>query len=315
MKTKEDLLIRAAELYYHQGLSQNVIAEILNTSRPTVSRILEEAKTSGIVEIIIHSPIKKNAELSNTLRTTLNLKDAIVISGDYDYDTALQKCSVAAAHFLNSVLENNNTIGIPWGPAIRYLADALEPEEYYNINVVQLVGCLGTGNPSLDGLELAMKISNKLNGTYANIYAPAFVDNEVVYSYLIAEPQIEATLKKAASIDILLTGVGSLYNSTSTLQKAGYLSEEERQSLLSKGVVGHLLARMFNADGEEIDPEGKFVISAPLNSLKTPKWAIGISASEPKAIPTLAAVRAGFLNALIVDETLALKLLELAQNQ
>ena len=84
MNTKEDLLIRTAELYYHQGLSQNTIAEILCTSRPTVSRMLDEARETGIVEIIIHSPVKKNAALSKSLRTALNLKDAIVIAGKYE---------------------------------------------------------------------------------------------------------------------------------------------------------------------------------------------------------------------------------------
>lgn len=311
MKTKEDLLIRAAELYYQQGLSQNAIAEILCTSRPTVSRILDEARELGIVEIIIHSPIKKNAELSKSLRTALNLKDATVISGSFDYDTALQKCSTAAAHFLNSIIENNNTIGISWGPAINYLCDSIEPHEYYNINVVQMVGCLGTGNPSIDGLELAMKISNKLKGTYSNIYAPAFVDNETVYSYLIVEPQIEATLKKALNVDIVLTGIGSLYDRASTLQRSGYLTENERQNLLSKGGVGHLLARIFDANGNEIPIEGKYVISTPLDALRSPKWSIGICASEMKAISVLAAIRAGYINTLISDEALAVKLLKL----
>ncbi len=315
MNTKEDLLIRAAELYYHQGLSQNAIAELLCTSRPTVSRILDEARESGIVEIIIHSPIKKNTELSKSLRKAFNLKDVIVVSGNYEYATALKKCSAAAAHFLNSILDNSNTIGISWGPAINYLSDALEPQEYYNVNVVQLVGCLGTGNPSIDGLELAMKISAKLKGTYSNIYAPAFVDNKTVYDYLIAEPQIKATLKKALNTDIVLTGIGSLYDSTSTLQKAGYLSETERENLLSRGGVGHLLARVFNADGKEIPIEGKHVISAPLDALKIPKWTIGISASEVKAIPVLAAIRSRYINALISDETLAFKLLELNEKR
>ena len=227
-----------------------------------------------------------------------------------NYDTALQKCSVAAAHLLTSILENNNVIGISWGPAINYLCDALESQDYYNVNVVQMVGCLGTGNPGIDGLELAMKISGKLKGAYSNIYAPAFVDDEIVYNYLTAEPQIEATLKKALNTDVVLTGIGSL-DSTSTLLKAGYLSERDGKELLDKGGVGHLLARAFDASGREISVEGKYVISAPLEALRTPNWSVGISASESKAAAALAAVNAGYINTLVVDETMANELLAL----
>jgi deoxyribonucleoside regulator len=315
MKFKEDLLVRAAELYYQQNLSQNTIAEIMGTSRPTVSRLLDEARETGIVKIIINSPIKKNADLSKRLRMEFNLKDAIVISGTYSYDEALQKCGVAASQLLHSVLENNMSIGITWGAPMNYFAANLEPKEYYNVNVIQMVGCLGTGNPHMDGLELAINISKKLNGTYSNIYAPAFVDNEVVHKYLLSEPQIETTLKKALTTDIVITGIGSLYDETSTLQITGYISEEERQILLTKGCVGHMLARMFDIDGNEIPIDNKYVISAPLDCLRVPKWSIGISAYPKKTKPVFTAIKRGYINCLIADESLANALLYFKEHQ
>ena len=77
--------------------------------------------------------------------------------------------------FLSTVLENNMSIGISWGRALEALCDVLEPtdySDYYNVTVVQMVGCLGTGNPRVDGLELALRLSKKVHGTYSNIYAP-----------------------------------------------------------------------------------------------------------------------------------------------
>lgn len=37
MDKKMDLLVRVSELYYEQDLNQSAIADILGTSRPTVS--------------------------------------------------------------------------------------------------------------------------------------------------------------------------------------------------------------------------------------------------------------------------------------
>lgn len=100
------------------------------------------------------------------------------------------------AHFLSTVLDNNQSIGISWGRALDALCNAIKPADYYNVNVVQMVGCLGTGNPRVDGLELALRISKKLGGTYSNIYAPVYVDSELVYSYLVSDRRLKPRSKK-----------------------------------------------------------------------------------------------------------------------
>ena len=65
MSSRTDLLVRISELYYQQNLSQQDISKITGISRPTISRLLDEAKETGVVEIIVHSPINKNPQLSH----------------------------------------------------------------------------------------------------------------------------------------------------------------------------------------------------------------------------------------------------------
>lgn len=50
------LMHRAARLYYVDELNQAAIAERLTVSRPTVSRLLAEARRVGIVQITVHDP-------------------------------------------------------------------------------------------------------------------------------------------------------------------------------------------------------------------------------------------------------------------
>ena len=56
MSSRTDLLVRISELYYQQNLSQQDISKITGISRPTISRLLDEAKETGVVEIIVHMP-------------------------------------------------------------------------------------------------------------------------------------------------------------------------------------------------------------------------------------------------------------------
>lgn len=314
VSSRTDLLVRISELYYQQNLSQQDISKITGISRPTISRLLDEAKETGVVEIIVHSPINKNPQLSHLVRTTFGLRDAVIVAGDYDFDQSLTRCAHCAVDFLSTVLENNMSIGISWGRALEALCDVLEPtnySDYYNVTVVQMVGCLGTGNPRVDGLELALRLSKKVNGTYSNIYAPVYVDSELVYSYLTAEPQIEATLKKAGTVDIILTGIGSLNDANGSLYKSGCYNAEERKELMRRGAVSSLLGRMFDINGSEVQLDGRYVISAPLEAMRKPSWSIGINASAEKAECTLAAVHGKYINVLVADEPLARRMLEM----
>ena len=53
---KDKLSIEAAELYYQLNYSQQQIANQLEISRPTVSRLLQYAKDRGYVQIKISDP-------------------------------------------------------------------------------------------------------------------------------------------------------------------------------------------------------------------------------------------------------------------
>ena len=49
--------LEAANLYYLQDLTMDAIAAELRTSRSSVSRLLTYARSSGLVEITVRSPL------------------------------------------------------------------------------------------------------------------------------------------------------------------------------------------------------------------------------------------------------------------
>ena len=309
-------LIHIAELYYQEGLSQSAIADILSTSRATVSRLLDEAKSRGIVEIIVHNPVVKNSALSSQLRSRLHLRDAIVVTGGMTPDRALQDCSEAAVQFLSAVMENNITLGIAWGRAVQYCCDKMQPDEdYHNIHVAQMAGCLGDGSSNLGGLELSLRMDQKRHGTYSNIYAPIVVSNEATYAYLTAEKQIKIALEKAERVNIVLSGVGLPTDDHSSMFRAGCFTREERQEMIAKGGAAIILARWIDKEGRELFCPGHYTIAAPLEAMRNASWSIGVCASAERAGSVLAALRGGYFNTLVVDDSLARELLKQTEAQ
>ena len=65
-KDKNKLAISAAKLYYQSDFSQADIAQELQISRPSVSRLLQYAKDQGFVRIEIFDPIEDQSHLSRS---------------------------------------------------------------------------------------------------------------------------------------------------------------------------------------------------------------------------------------------------------
>src|SRR5690606_20087756 len=59
--------LTAAQLYYMQDKTMEAIAKELKTSRSTVSRLLSYARTSGLVDIRINSPLERLGMLEQRL--------------------------------------------------------------------------------------------------------------------------------------------------------------------------------------------------------------------------------------------------------
>ena len=111
-----------------------------------------------------------------------------------------------------ALLESGMTVGIAWGRALRAFCGQIPAQQHiFQVQVVQMIGCLGTGNPQLDGLELSLTLAKKLNGTFRNVYAPVYVESELVQSYLLREPSVALAIRQGERADIVVTGVGSLW--------------------------------------------------------------------------------------------------------
>ncbi len=64
MSNREEwqLMLRTARLYYEDYLTQQQIADELGVSRPTISRLLTQARREGIVQITIKDPFARSEE-------------------------------------------------------------------------------------------------------------------------------------------------------------------------------------------------------------------------------------------------------------
>ena len=307
---KKNQIKRVAELYYMQNLTQQEISKIIGISRPTVSRLLEDAKKLGIVEIKIDSSINIDNEISRRLRKKLGLKDVIVVDTyEDDYEKSLNKVGQAASEFFMSMLRPGISIGISWGKSIRSLVNNLDKIYLENVNIYQLVG--GLNGEDYDSTKIAFEMASKFNVSPNIINAPAILENEQLATSLMKMPNIMKTIEEGKNVDMCVMGVGSFEEYETSLQRSGYINNDEKKSLIEKGASAHILSRVIDKDGNEITEFNKRSISIPLDSLKNKELSICIGVTKQKAKAILSVIKGKYANVIIIDKCCAEEILNI----
>lgn len=305
-----ELLARIAEMYYEQNLTQNQIAQKVGYSRSMISRMISEARENNIVEIRINYPLQRIRELEAYLQHVLGLKDVRVLQrGALTHSEMLRRLGALAALLLEEHLHEHLTIGTSWGTAVYETVNAVRTQTFEGLRVIQMIGSLGTPNPDIDGPELARRLARILGGQYATLPLPLIVDSESTRLALLNAPHIQRVLHQFRQIDLALVGVGTVDFEYASLMRAGYLDYRQLESLREAGAVGDVCAIHIDLDGRLVDtPLTRCIVGVDAETLRAIPTRIGVAGGQSKALPILAASRAGFINYLVTDEIAALRI-------
>jgi len=294
--TPEDLrlALRAATLYYLDGLTQAEIAAKLGVSRPTAGRLVARARAKGLVRIeVVVPPTMKDdlhAEEERLLEERYGLTEAVV-SGHLGR---------ASAALLMRRLSEDDVLGFTWGPEQVAAVTALTPGVASCRVVVQLDGAMSTAQYQT-GMEFILSRSaDMLRAKAMRLPAPLYADASTVLS-LQGDSGISRTLETGRRADTMLFGIGSVSTST-TLFEGSFLDVRMLDELVALGAVGEIGGRFFDADGVPVDTElARRAVSVPLEDIRKCEKTILVCSGPPKHQATRAALIGGLAKLLVCD--------------
>lgn len=300
-------------LYYLEEMTQTEIAQRLGFSTAKVNRLLLQAREQGYVSITIRTPFQQLFELEERLKAVFGLQEAMVIPAVAETSSSpLNALGNLAAEFLLERLRDGNVLGVGGGSAVSAIVQALTPSRKYQVEVVPLLGAV-QGEITNDGNYLATHMAEKLGGKAYQLHAPAFVDTPQHCETLRSMGPVKEILDIARRANIALVGVGTVDEEVSRFVQFMALSAEEMRNIAeSCGGVGDINAFIYNIEGQPCAHEyADRVVGLTLAELKSIPYRIGVAATAAKALPLYGALRGGYLQALITDETAAHGILEL----
>jgi deoxyribonucleoside regulator len=308
-------LVRVAKLYHEEGLSEQEIARLVGTSRSTVSRMLTEAKRRGIVRISFAKENRTITENENELRERFRLKDVVTVPalGDGSEGRLKERLGAAAAAYVSEMLQPGQLLGISWGTTLFEVALKLRPHRVPGTRVVQLNGSVGQGRVSYLGARVLEIIAAKLGAQAFSFPAPAIVGDPAFCEALVREPSIAEALEAARKCDVAVFTVG-IVDPSCVLVETGYLTADDIRGLRARGAVGDICSRFFDGCGQICDPDlDRRTLGLHLSDLASIPIKILVAGGQRKAAGILGALRAGYAEVLITDETTASEVAAMAR--
>ena len=315
MDNKIAVLRDVAKYYYIENLTQAEIAHRLGLSRPKVSRLLSDARDKGIVKVFIPELEENMGHIEDQFLSLFNLqKIKVVPVPPNDLPLAFQITCMEAAKFMANLIEDGDRIGVGWGGTLYEISKDFQHYSHKNSLIVQLFGNLDTGEADDYANDIVSQFSLKLDAKSSHIIpCPVIVGNQIILDILMHDEKICNSINLAKSCNKMIINIG-LPNEENCLYKGGYIGEKELQHLIDLESVGCIGCRFYDKDGIIIDEQlnGR-TIGVSIEDIKNAECVMTCAVGVHKAKAILAALRADYIDVLVIDSNAANEILNLIQ--
>lgn len=308
-----ELLARLASAYYDDGLTQEALAREFGLSRQKVQRLLDRARTTGVVEIRITAPPWVQLQLERRVRERHRLAEVIVAPARPDAESQREEVARAAARFLERRLHDGSTVAVSHGRDTGDVPRFFRPATRMDVTFVSAMG----GSPHIDvptnPNEIARSLAERSGGTAVALYAPAYVQSEATRDELLQHAAVADTLRRAGSASIALVGIGGT-DDECTMVRTGCVSQEELRRLRDAGAVGDVLGNYVDIRGRRLEsPETARLIGLSIDDLDRIDTVVAVVSEREKPLAIRGVLATGVVDVLIVDEPNARILAEPAE--
>lgn len=303
MDSSKKQMQEAAILYYEKKHTQHETAKIMNLSRQTVSKLLNDAIKENIVEIKINNPEITCREYEAAICRKFGIKSTVVCSVSTDNLKLCQLMTVkkAADYILSLIETGHKKIAISWGRTIEMLVSEFQNIKTRGNVVFPLLGATDQEQAYFLSNEIARSFADKTGADIKYAWFPYKPDSVDDCNLFKKTSYYKKLYNLWNNIDIAIVGIGNSEILKTFEKTFGY---NEKCSV----AVGDIATHFFDADGNILNIYEN-TLCAETDNLKNAKQTIAIACGEDKTEAICAALRTGLIDTLITDEYTAKNIL------
>lgn len=302
------LLHRAASAYYVDGARQAEVAARLGVSRPTVSKLLAEARRIGMVRFeVLEPPTADLPDLGARLQDVLGVRSVRIAAGNQVQRDYRGIGDLLGEELRSLDLQRGEVLLISSGKTTYAVSGMPGLPELPGVVIAPTVGGQQETDPSFQTNEIVRRFADRTRAEPRFMFAPAS-PSEQLWESLQADPSFREITDLWARARAVVVGIGEPYQG-----RAALTSVVPRDETALLPAVGDINLHFYDIDGHPVSYPGSERLVRPPRALLTAlPTSIAMAAGERKAPSILAGARAGLYTTLLTDELTAQAVLALA---
>lgn len=304
---------KVARLYYLEHLGQREVSSRLGISLAKVSRLLREARETGVVEISVHDPQSDFRDDENAIERRFDIRECRITPTRDTPEATYRELSRSVGELLSRYARQSCILGVSWGETLRTVAEHLDPGvEFKDLQVVPILGGIGTIERGLYPNSIARMFADRAGGLSYLVNAPAICSNKQVRDSLFLDPRYRQVFDFWKKIDVAITGVSALDPRDSISLRDGLFSIKELKELRELGAVSSLNSCFFDEFGAEVHtPYSDRILNVDTRQLRTIANVVIVAAAPHKAAAIHAALLSAIPHVLVTDADTAERIIQI----
>ena len=306
MNERYEDMYQAASRYYIQGETMESIARQLRLSRSSVSRLLKDARESGLVRISLADHSGSQSPLATALADAFGVRVHMVsVRDSANENLRFDQVARLAGRLFTEAVDDHQLIGVAWGVTLSHVVRHLGRRPLVGSTVVQINGGANQRSSGIPYIgEILQSIGDAFDAKVVLFPVPAFFDFAETKQAMWRERSVQNVLRLHEHLDLAVFGVGCLEGKVpSHVYTAGYMDGTDMEQLAADGVVGDVCTVLLREDGSYADiayNERATGLTPP--ELRQIPRRICVVADPSRASAIIGALRAGVATDLVLDE-------------
>jgi DNA-binding transcriptional regulator LsrR (DeoR family) len=300
-----DTVYQAARMYYLEDATQNDIASRLGVSRPTVSRLVSEARRAGLVRIEVVDPFQdETVALAERLQVVLGLRAVHLAPVTHPATLGTDLAAPLATAVEGMGLVPGDAVLMSSGSTVYQIAHTGMPR-MPGIQLVPTVGGQADPNRWFQTNEITRAAAERSGAIPAFLFAQA-LPSAAMRASLDEDPAFQHVIGLWGRAKGAILGVGPPTATRRSLARGIPVD-----GAVASRAAGDVCLNFYAPDGSAMEfPGSDRMVRTSREVLAAVPHAVGVAVGAAKVPSIIGAVRAGLVNELVSDAATARALLD-----